>query len=157
MKEHRYEITSTWTGNLGSGTSSYRAYTRDHEIKGAEKLCAIPGSADPAFRGDKQRYNPEDLLVSALSTCHMLSFLHVCVNAGVVVTAYVDRASGTMRETEDGGGHFIEVTLHPVVTITDGARAGEMDALHHKAAELCFIARSVNFPVRHEASVVVEN
>src|SRR6476661_292670 len=104
-KEHTYEIDLTWTGNRGTGTSAYRAYDRTHEI-GAPGKPALPGSSDPAFRGDGTRYNPEEFLVAALSACHMLAYLHLCADAGVVVTGYVDRARGVMTETESGGGHF---------------------------------------------------
>ena len=142
---HRYEIVTTWTGNRGSGTSSYRAYGREHEIHGAGKLAPIPGSSDPAYRGDAARYNPEELLVAALSACHMLWMLHLCADAGIVVTAYSDAAAGCMN-----GSRFTEVTLRPRVEIADPARAGELDALHHRAHELCYIANSVNFAVRCE-------
>ena len=154
MKEHRYEITNTWTGNLGTGTSGYRVYSRNHEIAAPGKGAAILGSSDPAFRGDAARYNPEELLVASLSTCHMLWLLHVCTDAGITVVAYADHAIGTMRETPDGGGEFTNVTLRPQVTITNGARAGEMQALHHRAHQLCFIARSVNFRVQVDGCVI---
>jgi organic hydroperoxide reductase OsmC/OhrA len=145
--EHRYAITTVWTGNRGSGTSDYRAYGRDHEIFAEGKTARVPGSADRTFRGDPARYNPEELLVAALSTCHMLSFLHACADAGVVVTEYRDSATGTMSTHPDGAGEFTRVTLHPHVKITDAARTAELAALHDKAHHLCFIARSVNFPV----------
>jgi organic hydroperoxide reductase OsmC/OhrA len=143
-------MTTVWTGNRGTGTSSYRAYGRDHNISAAGKSAAIAASSAPVFRGDADRYNPEELLVAALSSCHMLAFLHLCADAGISVTAYRDEAEGTMVMNDDGSGQFREVTLHPVVTITDAARAGELETLHHRAHELCFIARSVNFPVRCE-------
>jgi organic hydroperoxide reductase OsmC/OhrA len=149
MRQHQYAIDIAWTGNTGTGTSSYRAYERSHTISAAGKP-PIAGSSDPHFRGDAARYNPEDMLVASLSTCHMLSYLHVCAVAGIVVVAYEDHATGTMEETSDGGGHFTEVVLHPVVTITDAARMAEANQLHHKAHQLCFIASSCNFPVRHE-------
>ncbi|MBE1537961.1 OsmC family protein [Actinomadura algeriensis] len=148
-KTHRYEVSVVWTGNTGTGTSSYRAFERAHEIRAADKP-PIAGSADPAFRGDPARWNPEELLVASLSECHMLWFLHLCADAGVVVTAYTDEPLGTMAETADGGGRFEEVVLRPRVTLADPARAGEAAALHTRAHELCFIANSVNFPVRHE-------
>lgn len=154
-RSHTYNLTITWTGNKGTGTSDYRAYDRNHIIRADNKI-EIPGSSDPAFRGDKTRYNPEEFLVSALSTCHMLSYLHVCVMNGVVVTGYVDHATGTMAETADGGGHFTEVTLNPVVTVKDASMVAKANELHHKAGELCFIARSVNFLVRHNPTSVVE-
>ena len=148
-KTHRYEATVAWTGNTGSGTSGYRDYERSHEIS-ADGKPAIPGSSDPAFRGDPARWNPEELLVASLSQCHMLSFLHRCTEAGVVVTGYRDRPIGTMTETADGGGYFTEVVLRPRVSFAEPDDAGRADALHHRAHELCFIANSVNFPVRCE-------
>ncbi|HXA63542.1 MAG TPA: OsmC family protein [Bryobacteraceae bacterium] len=153
-KLHRYQIQTTWTGNTGQGTAGYRAYKRDHEIFAAGKTAPIPGSSDAAFRGDPARYNPEELLVSALSSCHMLWMLHLCADAGITVTAYSDQACGVMAEDSDGSGRFTEVTLHPVMTITDGRRIMETEALHAKAHHMCFIANSVNFPVRCPAPVV---
>jgi organic hydroperoxide reductase OsmC/OhrA len=147
-KEHHYSLTVTWTGNKGEGTKGYRAYGRDHIIIGDGKP-EILASSDPVFRGDKTKYNPEDLLVASLSACHLLSYLHVCADAGVVVIDYSDRASGTMVETPDGGGHFTEVILHPEVTVSDESMIEKANNLHEKAASLCFIASSCNFPVRH--------
>src|SRR5499427_7128682 len=102
MRTHRYQVTNTWTGNLGPGTSAYAAYSRNHEISASAKSAAIPGSSDPAFRGDAARYNPEELLVGALSACHMLWVLHLCADAGIVITDYTDEASGEMVEHTDG-------------------------------------------------------
>jgi organic hydroperoxide reductase OsmC/OhrA len=147
-REHNYSVNVIWTGNTGTGTSGYQAYKRDHEIKAAGRP-PIPGSSDPKFRGDSARYNPEELLVAALSTCHMLWYLHLCADAGVVVMSYEDQAEGTMRETADGGGRFINVTLRPRA-IVKGSIA-QAEALHQRAHELCFIANSVNFPVEHKS------
>ncbi len=137
-----------WTGNTGQGTASYRAYSRSHEIGGEGKSGAILGSSDPAFRGDATRYSPEELLVASLSACHMLWYLHLCADAGIVVTAYTDEASGRMREDR-----FEEATLQPRVTITGAGRAAEATALHQAAHERCFIANSVRFPVACEPRV----
>lgn len=115
----------------------------------------IPGSSDPHFRGDKSRYNPEEMLVASLSACHLLSYLHVCVSAGIVVIDYEDEATGTMIETDDGGGHFTEVILRPQVLITADSDREKANELHHKSHELCFIASSVNFPVRVEPTIIV--
>lgn len=153
-REHTYTATVTWTGNQGTGTSGYKAYSRDHDITAPGKPV-LPGSSDPAFRGDPARYNPEDLLVASLSSCHMLWYLHLCSRDGIAVTAYADTATGTMVETADGGGHFAQVTLRPAVTIAKGDPDHARD-LHHEAHRLCFIANSVNFPVTVEGSVVVE-
>ena len=152
-RTHNYHVTTAWTGNLGYGTANYRAYSRNHEIRAAEKAAPIHGSSDPHFRGDGTRYNPEELLVASLSTCHMLWVLHLCAAAGIVITAYVDDASGVMVEHEDGSGQFARVLLRPRMTITDGARVDEARALHAKAQHFCFVARSVNFPVEHEPVV----
>jgi organic hydroperoxide reductase OsmC/OhrA len=152
-KMHRYVITNRWTGNLGSGTSAYRAYSRNHELSAEAKSAPIEGSSDPAFRGDPSRYNPEELLVGSLSACHMLALLHLCADAGIVVTDYSDEAEGEMLEHPGGAGEFTRVVLRPRMTITDPARISDAIALHHRAHELCFIARSVNFPVEHEPTV----
>lgn len=148
-RTHRYEVEVTWTGNTGSGTSGYRDYARDHDVTGVETpgKPVILGSADPAFRGDPQRWNPEELLVVSLSQCHMLWYLALCAKAGIVVTAYSDRPDGTMSENAEGSGIFTDVTLRPQVTITDGQRVREATELHHEAHRMCFIANSVNFPV----------
>ncbi len=153
-RTHRYDVTVAWTGNRGTGTSGYRDYGRDHEIA-ADGRPDIAGSSDPVFRGDKTRWNPELELLAALSQCHLLSYLHVCTTAGVVVTAYEDSPYGTMAETGDGGGHFTEVVLRPQVTVADETMAAKAQELHEEASEKCFIASSVNFPVRHEPSVTV--
>lgn len=151
---HHYRAQITWTGNTGRGTADYRTYQRDHEIFVEGKTAPIPGSSDAAFRGDPARYSPEELLVSSLSTCHMLWLLHLCADAGITVTAYSDQACGVMAEDAAGSGRFTEVTLHPVMTITEARRIPEAEALHAKAHELCFIANSVNFPVRCPSPVV---
>jgi organic hydroperoxide reductase OsmC/OhrA len=146
--QHNYTITIKWTGNTGEGTSNYRAYERSHTII-ADNKAAISGSSDPVFRGDKTKHNPEDLLVASLSACHMLSYLHLCAVAGVIVIDYIDNATGTMVETPDGGGHFTEVTLNPIVTVTESSMVVKANELHKKANELCFVANSVKFPVHH--------
>jgi organic hydroperoxide reductase OsmC/OhrA len=155
MSSHRYEVITRWTGNRGSGTSEYRAYGREHEIAAPSKTQAIPGSSDAYFRGDGARYNPEELLVASLSACHMLWYLHLCADAGIVVVAYADTGQGTMVEDQHGGGRFTEVVLNPRATITRAEQAQEALALHAKAHQLCFIANSVNFPVRHVPEVTV--
>src|SRR5258708_4210485 len=133
-KEHHYSLTVQWTDNNGAGTTSYRAYGRTHTILVNGKVIIV-GSADPAFLGDQTKHNPEDLLVAALSACHMLSYLYVCSIGGVVVVDYTDHATGTMVETPDGGGHFTEVTLHPVVTVKDASMVDKANELHHKASK----------------------
>lgn len=150
-QEHHYSVKVTWTGNRGTGTTGYRDYDRDHTLS-AEGKPDIAGSSDPAFRGDSARWNPEELLVGSLSACHKLWYLHFCAVSGVVVSDYVDIAEGTMVMGKDGAGHFSEVVLKPVVTITKGDPAVAQE-LHEDAHEKCFIARSVNFPVRIEATV----
>lgn len=151
-KEHRYSAKITWTGNLGTGTSSYTGYSRDHVISFNNKP-PLNGSSDPAFRGDPSRYNPEELLVSALSTCHMLWYLHLCADAGIVVISYEDDAGGTMREGDDMPGGFSEVVLRPRVGISNPQQIALAKSLHEKAHAQCFIANSVNFPVLHEPTV----
>ena len=146
-RTHTYTIRTTWTGNDGQGTSTYKSYRRDHEMTGEGKAQPIPGSSTPVFQGDGSRYNPEELLVAALSSCHMLWYLHLAADAGIVVAGYHDSAEGEMRENPDGSGEFVDVVLNPAVTITDEARLAEAETLHERAHALCFIARSVKFPV----------
>ncbi len=155
MRSHSYDVTTTWTGNTGSGTSGYRDYTRALEVSTAGRET-LPGSSDPAFRGDPTRWNPELLLLAALGECHLLSYLHVCVEAGVVVTAYRDEASATMAEDGRGGGRFTGAVLRPRVTVADVSMVGPATDLHAEASARCFIAASVGFPVRHEPEVVAE-
>lgn len=145
---HNYKLTLKWTGNKGTGTSSYRSYDRNHDILIDNKIT-INGSADPTFHGDKTVHNPEDLLLASLSACHMMSYLHVCVKNGIIVTDYIDNATGIMVVNDDGSGHFIEVTLNPIVTISDKSQFAIANELHKEANKLCFIANSVNFPVKH--------
>jgi organic hydroperoxide reductase OsmC/OhrA len=153
LGEHHYSLTVQWTGNLGDGTSSYRGYSRDHDIM-IPGLPVLKGSADPTFHGDRERYNPEQLLLAALAQCHMLSFLHVAVRHGVVVTDYQDNATGLMRLNRDGSGQFESVTLNPRVTLADPAQVELAGELHREANQVCFIARSVNFPVLHSPVTV---
>jgi organic hydroperoxide reductase OsmC/OhrA len=151
MSEHYYQATITWTGNLGKGTAGYRGYERTHVIN-VDGKPTIPASSDPSFRGDKTRYNPEELLVASLSSCHMLWFLHLCSVSGVIVVDYTDEAKGTMVETADGAGYFKEVTLSPIVTVSDESMIEKANTLHHEANKMCFIANSMNFPVLHNPS-----
>ena len=152
-RPHRYRVDVVWTGNRGTGTDGYRNYSRNHSIRVPGKP-ELAGSADPTFRGDATKYNPDDMLVAALSTCHMLSYLHMATVAGVVVTDYRDSAEGTMV-TEGDGGRFTEVVLRPVVTITAASDPAKAEAAHEAAHHACFIANSVNFPVRCEPRTVV--
>lgn len=153
LSEHRYALTVQWTGNRGDGTSSYRSYSRDHDVL-IPGLPPLKGSADPTFHGDRERHNPEQLLLAALAQCHMLSYLHVAVKHGVVVTDYRDEATGMMRLNRDGSGQFERVVLNPRVTVADSGQADLAASLHHEANQVCFIARSVNFPVEHRPVTV---
>ena len=154
-KTHRYAVTVKWTGNTGSGTSGYRRYGRQHEIFTETQKPPIQGSSDPAFHGDPTRWNPEELLVAALSACHKLWYLHLCTDSGIVVTAYIDRAEGVMEETADGSGCFKQVMLRPKVTVASGSDVARARELHDAAHAKCFIANSVNFPVRCEPEISI--
>ncbi|MGL6338076.1 MAG: OsmC family protein [Waterburya sp.] len=155
-KTHHYQAQVLWTGNNGQGTSSYKAYDRNYEIT-VEGKPAILGSSDPAFRGDKTKYNPEELLVASLSSCHMLWYLNLCATKSVVVTDYLDQPEGTMLEDKDGNGHFKEVILNPVVTITPTSDQETAEQLHEQAHRFCFLANSMNFPVRCQSSIQIES
>lgn len=145
---HQFSTRLRWTGNRGSGTSSYRDYDRAHEVSAVGKHL-IEGSSDRAFRGDPSRWNPEEMLVASLSQCHLLAYLHLCATNGVVVVGYTDDATGSMR-THDGTGEFTEVVLRPRVEVSDASMIDAAQRLHADAHAACFIARSVAFPVRHE-------
>lgn len=151
--DHHFLASLAWTGNRGTGTSGPRAFGREHVIS-VDGKPDIQGSAARVFHGDLDRWNPEEMLIAALAQCHLLSYLYVAVRNGIVVEAYEDAAEGTLVTRPDGGGSFREVVLRPVVTIS----AGDPDLarrLHADANRLCFIASSVNFPVRHEPTIVV--
>lgn len=152
MNKHQYETELTWTGNRGKGTQSYRGYDRNFTIE-MEGKQPMHGSADPAFRGDPAKYNPEELFLSSLSSCHMLWYLHLCADHQIVVTSYRDKAEAEMSESEDGHGRFTDVMLNPVVEITDSDKKDLALELHQEANKMCFIANSCNFPVQHKATV----
>ncbi|MGW0176143.1 OsmC family protein [Rhodococcus sp. NPDC003322] len=161
MREHHYGLEVAWTGNLGSGTSSPTKYSRDHHVA-ADGKPPVLASSDPAFRGDPRRWNPEELLVASISECHMLWFLGLAAADGIVVTEYTDRPTGTMVEEAGGAGQFTSVTLRPeVVVARSSGNAGDVIAavadLHRRSHETCFIARSVNFPVRHDPTTRIED
>jgi organic hydroperoxide reductase OsmC/OhrA len=155
-RQHKYSLTVAWTGNTGKGTSNYKEFERSHSIF-VENKTEILGSSDPAFRGDKTKHNPEELLLAAISSCHMLWYLHLCAVAGIIVTDYIDNATGIMTETENGGGKFTEVSLSPIVTITDISMTEKANKLHKKANELCFVANSLNFSVYHKPTCKVKD
>ena len=147
-KYHNYLLHLTWTGNLGTGTETYRGYTRDHIIS-ANGKPDLPASSDIAFRGNPERYNPEELLLASVSSCHMLSYLHLCAVHKIVVVDYTDNPTGKMLESPDGSGRFEEISLNPVIVVTEKKMIEKAIALHHDANKICFIANSVNFPVHH--------
>lgn len=153
-KTHHYAVNVTWTGNEGTGTSSYRNYSRAHVISAPGK-ASIDGSSDPSFRGDPTRWNPEELLIASLAACHKLWYLGLCAGAGISVVAYEDNVEGSMVEESNGAGQFTSVQLRPTVTLAPGSDLAKAEALHHEAHEMCFIARSVNFPVSCAPEFVV--
>ncbi len=152
-RNHHYATSLRWTGNRGTGTSGYRDYDRSYDLA-VEAKPTLAGSSDPTFRGDAGKWNPEEMLLSALSSCHMLSYLHLCADAGIVVLDYTDDAVGTMELGSDDAGRFTNVTLRPQVTVAEGADTAKAQELHHIAHEKCFIANSVNFPVACEAAIM---
>lgn len=155
-KLHTYSVDVIWTGNRGEGTRDYRAYSRDHRIEARGKT-AIDGSSDPAFRGDSARWNPEELFLASLSSCHMLWYLHLCAASGIVVRRYEDRAAGEMQEERDGGGRFARVVLRPKVDIAAAADRDRARALHAEAHHKCFIANSVACPVDVEDTLTASD
>ncbi|RYD79546.1 MAG: OsmC family peroxiredoxin [Sphingobacteriales bacterium] len=155
-KQHRYKTIINWTGNKGAGTSGYRSYDRAHTIF-VENKAPIYVSSDPAFMGDHSKYNPEELLLASLSSCHMLWYLHLCSDNGVVVVAYEDKATGTMEEDSSGSGKFTEVVLNPFVKVQHVSMMAKAKELHAEANKKCFIANSCNFPVKHQVLVEADD
>lgn len=155
MNTHQYSANIVWTGNTGTGTSDYASYSRDHVISIDHKQD-LQGSSDSIFRGDVTKHNPEDMLLSSLSVCHMLWYLHLCADAGVIVTAYTDNVEGIL-EYGKNGGRFTEVILHPIVSVKSEEMIPLAMSLHSEAHACCFIANSVNFPVDHQPSIIIEN
>ncbi len=155
-KEHVYKATTQWHGNLGTGTSGVRQYSRDHKVR-IEGKPDLELTTDNPVVGDRSKLNPEDLLVSAISSCHMLSYLYVCAMEGIKVTSYLDHAVGTMLENESGGGQFKQVVLNPVITVSKPSMVTKAIALHHKAHEICYIASSLNFEVECKAEVSADD
>jgi organic hydroperoxide reductase OsmC/OhrA len=153
-RRHDYRVRVIWTGNEGSGTATH-GYSRAHQITAWGK-SAIEGSSDPNFRGDPTRWNPEELLLASLSACHKLWYLGLCADSGIAVTSYEDAAEGCMVEEPNGAGQFVSVVLRPRVTVAAGSDEARAKALHRTAHRMCFIARSVNFPVEHRPTIVLE-
>jgi organic hydroperoxide reductase OsmC/OhrA len=154
-KTHEFPTHISWTGNLGTGTSSYKAYERtwDMAIDGKATLHC---SNDPILGGDPSKYNPEDMLIAALASCHMLWYLHLCSVAGVTVLAYEDDPIGIGESEPSGKGRFIEAVLRPKITITSESDPDKAVAIHDEIHNYCFIARSVNFPIRFEVEILKE-
>jgi organic hydroperoxide reductase OsmC/OhrA len=151
--EHKYSVSVHWTGNKGSGTSAYREYGRNHVIRAGNKPDIL-GSSDPAFLGDAARWNPEDLLIASVSACHQLWYLHLCADAGIAVLDYLDNAEGTMIDSSQPG-RFSQIVLRPSVIIRAGDDCGLAERLHHAAHEKCYVANSVNFPIRLEPTIKI--
>ena len=155
-KEHNYKLTTVWTGNTGSGTKNVRSYDRSHTVAIQGKPELFLTTDNPAV-GDKSKLNPEDLLVTAISSCHMLSYLYVCAMEGIVITSYTDHATGIMIEQANGSGSFKEVTLNPIFCVANESMIEKAIELHHKAHEICYIANSVNFDVNCNPICKVED
>lgn len=152
MKSHHYSTDLRWTGNRGEGTADYRKYDRSYTVS-IDGKPVLQGSADSAFRGDPSKWNPEELFLASLSACHMLWYLNLCADKGIHVQSYKDYATGVMEVMDNGSGKFAVVTLHPEITITDSDNLEKAGKLHHRANDMCFIANSCNFPVRHEPDI----
>lgn len=156
MRTHHYKVNIIWTGNLGTGTSGYTSYNRNHTLSAENKTDAIKLSSDPVFRGDTSLYNPEELLVASIASCHMLWYLHLCADAKITVMNYEDSPEGFMEEGGIAPGKFIKVILHPRITIKKNDDSKKAIALHHEANAKCFISNSCNFPIEHQPEIYFE-
>lgn len=150
-KTHEYVSKIVWTGNRGQGTQTYQGYDRTWEIRTQGKP-PVQCSNDPVLGGDPSLHNPEDLLLSALSSCHMLWYLHLASNADIAVLGYEDVPLAVGETERSGAGRFLSATLRPKITVLEGTDLTAADAIHGEIHNVCFIARSVNFPVHFEAS-----
>lgn len=153
-KLHGFEARVVWTGNRGTGTARYRGYDRTWDIATPGK-ATIHCSNDPMLGGDPSKMNPEDLLLAALSACHMLWYLHLASDAGLVVSSYVDKPIGNGETLDNGAGRFLSAVLRPEIELQQGADLELASALHHKVSDFCFIARSMNFPISYKPSFAV--
>lgn len=154
--KHTFKATVNWTLKAGESTQNPRTFNRNHEVVVANKVTPLAVSAAKTFRGDDTLYNPEDLLLSALTSCHMMSYLYVCAQHHIEVLSYTDHSEGDLEVTTTGSGCFKRVRLKPVVIIKDAHQKALALSLHEKANMLCFIANSCNFPIIHEATIVVK-
>lgn len=148
-KRHDFEAKIAWTGDRGEGTRTYRGYDRTWRVETPGKP-PIEGSNDPMLGGDPSLHNPEDMLIASLSACHMLWYLHLASEAGIVVRGYSDEPVGEGESAPDGSGRFIGAVLRPRIEVELGSDLVRAEAIHHDIHKVCFIARSVNFPVRYE-------
>ncbi|MEM9287908.1 MAG: OsmC family protein [Pseudomonadota bacterium] len=149
-QDARYECQIEWTGNRGLGTKSYTSYDRTWDIITPGKPV-IHCSNDPALGGDPTKSNPEDLLLCALSACHMLWFLHFASDADLTVHRYLDKPVARGELQANGAGRFISATLRPHISVSEGTDLSVADQMHDQIHGVCFIARSVNFPVAYQA------
>ncbi|HEX4044742.1 MAG TPA: OsmC family protein [Gammaproteobacteria bacterium] len=156
QKSHPYQVVVSWSGARHGTTTSYTAYSREFTISNKGKQDIL-GSADKMFRGDPNLYNPEDLFISTIASCHLLWYLHLCAEKSIHIMSYIDEASGHLKINADGSGQFNEITLHPQVIIANKQHIELATQLHEQAHKKCFIANSVNFPVACKPHVTAEN
>lgn len=156
MKNHHYKSTIEWTGNTGKSTENYRSYERSYTIS-VEGKAEINGSSDPAFLGNPNLHNPEDLLLASVSSCHLLWYLHFCSVNKILVLEYTDFAEGIMMEEKNGSGKFTQIILKPRIIVAEKEMIEKALELHKKANEYCFIANSMNFEVKHEPEIICKN
>ena len=146
--EHKYQLKLNWTG--GSEIDAIQN-DRMYEVL-IDRKPTIYGSADKPFFGDPEKYNPEDLLLAALSACHMMSFMYVCRKLGIKVYHYEDHATGLLKINQDGTGQFEFAELKPKVKADHMPDGMIFKELNSRAAKLCFIKRSINFTVNYKGS-----
>jgi organic hydroperoxide reductase OsmC/OhrA len=147
MKHHQYKLKIEWTGNNGNGTEKYDKYRRDFTIH-FENKAPVFASADSIFRGDPSKLNPEEMLLSAISSCHMLWFLHECADHGIKLIEYTDTPEAVLEIVPGNGGRFTEATLTPEIVLESFDGKINILELYELAAKKCFIANSCNFPIK---------
>ena len=145
---HLFKVALNWIKKEPQTDSSTRIYTKSHHIS-IEGKPDLEVSAAKAFKGDPNLYNPEDLLLSSLTSCHMMSYLYCCMQYKIEVISYQDHSEATLQVNPDGSGKIVKVDLFPEIIISNSSQIELALSLHKKANELCFIANSCNFPVYH--------
>ena len=149
---HVYRTSLSWDGSTADG---YAAYDRGHTVEAAPARTVLSLSSDPAFRGDAELLNPEQLLVAAASSCQLLSFLAIAARSGVDVRSYRDETEAVMPE-DDEPMRITRIVLRPAVVVAAGIPEERVLRIVEKAHEECYVANSLSAQVVLEPTIRFE-